>query len=220
MDQFARSSAQLTRAQSRLLLVPLCHCSSSCCCYLDSSSSTGVPSASLCPSANGQTVNGYVVGCQSDTSIGSYSNAMPLPRTWIVCPPVTPQASTGCVAFTYVGGAQGSGSGACYLKNSKGSFTVAGGNNYVSGMIASSASSSLSSSSLSSTQSDRASSSGAASSSSTTTSSSATASASSNLCLLWTRRILPIPMETSTPLSASQTQRRLFRKCPGYQHIC
>ncbi|KAI4843157.1 hypothetical protein E4T44_06211, partial [Aureobasidium sp. EXF-8845] len=146
-----------------------------------SSSSTGVPSASLCPNANGTTINNYVVSCQSDTNIGSYTSANAV-NSYLECMSAcNSAASTGCVAFTYVGGAQGSGSGTCYLKNSMGSFTVAGGNNYVSGMIASQGSSS-SSSSLSSTQSGSASSSVAVSSSSTTTSSSATASASSNLC--------------------------------------
>ena len=72
--------------------------------------------------------------------------------------------------------------GACYLKNSKGSFTTAGGPNYVAAMIASQPSSSSSSSSVSSTQSGTTSSSAAVSSSSTATSSSATATASSSLC--------------------------------------
>ncbi|KAH0095711.1 hypothetical protein KCU66_g16344, partial [Aureobasidium melanogenum] len=155
-----------------------------------SSSSTGVPSASLCPSANGQTVNGYVVSCSSDTNIGSYSNANAV-NSYLDCMSAcNAAASTGCVAFTYVGGNNGVGSGACYLKNSKGSFTTAGGPNYIAGMVASQASSSSSSSSISSTQSGSASSSAvtsssssaAGSSSSTATSSSATASASSSLC--------------------------------------
>ncbi|KAK5999914.1 hypothetical protein QM012_005002 [Aureobasidium pullulans] len=149
-----------------------------------SSSSTGVPSASLCPSANGQTVNGYVVSCSSDTNIGSYSSANAV-NSYLDCMSAcNAAASTGCVAFTYVGGNNGVGSGACYLKNSKGSFTTAGGPNYIAGMIASqaSSSSSSSSSSVSSTQSGSASSSAAGSTSSTATSSSATASASSSLC--------------------------------------
>jgi hypothetical protein len=142
------------------------------------SSSTGVPSASLCPNTNGQTVNNYVVSCQSDTSIGAYSSTNAV-NSYLDCMSACDAAaSTGCVAFTYVGGAQGSGSGTCYLKNSKGSITAAGGNNLISGVVASS----QSSSSLSSTQSGSATSSVAVSSSSTTTSSSATASASGNLC--------------------------------------
>ncbi|KAH0256502.1 WSC-domain-containing protein, partial [Aureobasidium melanogenum] len=147
-----------------------------------SSSSTGVPSASLCPSANGQTVNGYTVSCSSDTNIGSYSSANAV-NSYLDCMSAcNAAASTGCVAFTYVGGNNGIGPGACYLKNIKGSFTTAGGPNYIAGMIASQTSSSSSSSSISSTQSGSASSSVASSSSSTATSSSATASASSSLC--------------------------------------
>ncbi|KAG2165383.1 hypothetical protein JADG_005122 [Aureobasidium aubasidani] len=147
-----------------------------------SSSSTGIPSASLCPSTNGQTVNGYVVSCSSDTNIGSYANAQAA-NSYLECMSACDAAaSTGCQAWTYVGGTNGLGSGACYLKNSKGSFTPTG-SNYVAGMAASQPSSS-SSSSLSSTQSGSASSSVAVSSSSvsSTTSSAATASASSNLC--------------------------------------
>ncbi|CAD0022500.1 unnamed protein product, partial [Aureobasidium pullulans] len=147
-----------------------------------SSSSTGIPSASLCPSTNGQTVKGYVVSCSSDTNIGSYANAQAA-NSYLECMSACDAAaSTGCQAWTYVGGTNGLGSGACYLKNSKGSFTPTG-SNYVAGMAASQPSSS-SSSSLSSTQSGSASSSVAVSSSSvsSTTSSAATASASSNLC--------------------------------------
>ncbi|KAG9808810.1 hypothetical protein KCU63_g21845, partial [Aureobasidium melanogenum] len=135
-------------------------------------------------------VNGYVVSCSSDTNIGSYSSANAV-NSYLDCMSAcNAAASTGCVAFTYVGGNNGVGSGACYLKNSKGSFTTAGGPNYIAGMVASQASSSSSSSSISSTQSGSASSSAvtsssssaAGSSSSTATSSSATASASSSLC--------------------------------------
>ncbi|THV93191.1 WSC-domain-containing protein [Aureobasidium pullulans] len=147
-----------------------------------SSSSTGIPSASLCPSTNGQTVKGYVVSCSSDTNIGSYANAQAA-NSYLECMSACDAAaSTGCQAWTYVGGTNGLGSGACYLKNSKGSFTPTG-SNYVAGMAASQPSSS-SSSLLSSTQSGSASSSVAVSSSSvsSTTSSAATASASSNLC--------------------------------------
>ncbi|KAI4721898.1 hypothetical protein E4T48_01915 [Aureobasidium sp. EXF-10727] len=147
-----------------------------------SSSSTGVPSASLCPSANGQTINGYVVSCSSDTNIGSYSSANAVTSYLDCMSACNAAASTGCVAFTYVGATGGSGSGACYLKNSLGSFTTAGGANYIAGMIASQPSTSSSSSSVSSTQSGSATSSAAGSSSSTATSSSATASASSSLC--------------------------------------
>lgn len=43
-------------------------------------------------------------------------------------------ATTGCVAFSYVGGNYGNGSGTCWLKNSAGSATAAG-KNYVAGFL-------------------------------------------------------------------------------------
>jgi hypothetical protein len=135
-----------------------------------SSSSTAGPSGS-CPSANGQTINGYVVSCSSDTNIGSYSSSQATNSYMDCMSACNASASTGCVAWTYVGGTNGQGSGTCYFKNSQGTF-VSAGSNLVSGMISSQGSSS---SSLSSTQSGL-------TTGSSSTSSGATSTASSNVC--------------------------------------
>ncbi|KAI5199776.1 hypothetical protein E4T39_06075 [Aureobasidium subglaciale] len=142
-----------------------------------SASSSSTASASLCPGTNGQAILSsnnatYTIACSSDTNIGSYSS-VPAVNTYLEClSACDAAASTGCVAFTYVGGTNGQGSGTCYLKNALGS-AVPTGNNFISGFLKKSAVSS--SATVSSTQSGSA-------SASTTVSSSATASASGSLC--------------------------------------
>ncbi|KAI5236520.1 hypothetical protein E4T42_09446 [Aureobasidium subglaciale] len=140
-----------------------------------SASSSSTASASLCPGTNGQAISDsnnatYTIACSSDTNIGSYSS-VPAVNTYLEClSACDAAASSGCVAFTYVGGANGQGSGTCYLKNSLGSV-VASGNNLISGFLKQSA---VGSSTVSSTQS------GSASTSSTVSSSAA--ASPSGLC--------------------------------------
>ncbi|KAH0072122.1 hypothetical protein KCU66_g22267, partial [Aureobasidium melanogenum] len=144
-----------------------------------SSSATASASTSLCPSIDSQDItdsNGqvYTIHCQSDTSVGSFTNAQAA-NTYADCMTAC-DSTTGCVAFTYVGGAQGQGSGTCWMKNSRGSATPANGNNYVAGFLKQSTSSSVSSASSSSATSSTV-------SSTTVSSSSAAASSSSSASL-------------------------------------
>lgn len=89
-----------------------------------------IPTASQCPSANGQTItdnNGstYKVTCSSDNSVGSYSNT-DASSSYLDCMTACDTAvSAGCKGFTYVGGTGGVGSGICWLKKSMGTYTTA-----------------------------------------------------------------------------------------------
>ncbi|CAD0088378.1 unnamed protein product, partial [Aureobasidium mustum] len=92
-----------------------------------------IPSASLCPSANGQLVNDtngntYQVTCSADNSVGSYANAQ-ASTSYLDCMNACDAASSnGCVGFTYVGGTNGVGSGTCWLKKSMGTYPASGSN--------------------------------------------------------------------------------------------
>ncbi|KER00129.1 carbohydrate esterase family 1 protein [Aureobasidium subglaciale EXF-2481] len=96
-------------------------------------STSSISAASLCPSANDQTVtdsngNVYRVACSADNSIGSYSNAQ-ASTSYLDCMTACDAAiSAGCAGFTYVGGVNGQGSGTCYLKRSMGIYPAAGSN--------------------------------------------------------------------------------------------
>ncbi|KAI5240853.1 hypothetical protein E4T42_08257 [Aureobasidium subglaciale] len=96
-------------------------------------STSSISAASLCPSANDQTVtdsngNVYRVACSADNSIGSYSNAQ-ASTSYLDCMTACDAAiSAGCAGFTYVGGVNGQGSGTCYLKRSMGIYPAAGYN--------------------------------------------------------------------------------------------
>ncbi|KAH0014374.1 concanavalin A-like lectin/glucanase, partial [Aureobasidium melanogenum] len=97
------------------------------------------PSAILCPDAATQSFitsqNGslYFMRCSSDTNIGSYSNSK-ASTSWKDCMNSCDSDSK-CVAFTYVGGNGGIGSGQCWYKDALGSAVVAGPN-YVAGFLA------------------------------------------------------------------------------------
>ncbi|KAG9675510.1 carbohydrate-binding module family 50 protein, partial [Aureobasidium melanogenum] len=97
------------------------------------------PSAILCPDAATQSFitsqNGslYFMRCSSDTNIGSYSNSK-ASTSWKDCMHSCDSDSR-CVAFTYVGGNGGIGSGQCWYKDALGSVVVAGPN-YVAGFLA------------------------------------------------------------------------------------
>lgn len=85
-----------------------------------SATTSSSASASLCPQANGQIVtdaNGmtYNVTCSSDNNVGSYTNAQ-ASSSYLDCMTACDAASSsGCQGFTYVGGANGAGSGLSFL---------------------------------------------------------------------------------------------------------
>jgi hypothetical protein len=89
-----------------------------------------VPTASQCPAADGQTITDsdgstYKVTCSSDNSVGSYSNTGASSSYLDCMNACDAAASAGCQGFTYVGGADGVGSGTCWLKKSMGTYTTA-----------------------------------------------------------------------------------------------
>lgn len=96
-------------------------------------------SAELCPDAatqsfvTSQSGSLYFMRCSSDTNIGSYSNSR-ASASWKNCMNSCDSDSR-CVAFTYVGGSGGIGSGQCWYKDVLGSAVVAGPN-YVAGFLA------------------------------------------------------------------------------------
>jgi hypothetical protein len=99
-----------------------------------------IPSTDACPATNGQTLtdsNGanYTIHCNSDSTTGSYSNAQAT-KSYLDCMLACDAASsTGCVGFTYLGAAYGTGSGTCYLKSGNMGSYVIGGNNLISGNL-------------------------------------------------------------------------------------
>ncbi|KAG9669733.1 carbohydrate esterase family 1 protein, partial [Aureobasidium melanogenum] len=109
-----------------------------------------IPTASQCPSADGQTItdsNGstYRVTCSADNSVGSYTNTGASSSYLDCMTACDAAASAGCQGFTYVGGTGGVGSGTCWLKKSMGSYPSAPAN-YISAIkVANAVSSSKSS---------------------------------------------------------------------------
>lgn len=97
------------------------------------------PAAQLCPDAETQSfVNSqggslFFMRCSSDTNFGSYGNSMAL-TSWKDCMNSC-ESDPRCVAFTYVGGNKGLGSGVCWYKDNKGEAVTAGPN-YVAGFLA------------------------------------------------------------------------------------
>ncbi|KAG9665177.1 hypothetical protein KCU64_g169, partial [Aureobasidium melanogenum] len=83
----------------------------------------------------------YTIKCSSDTNVGAFTNKAAT-NSFADCMTAC-DGTSGCVAFTYVGGDQGNGSGTCWLKSSAGS-AVAAGTNYVAGFLKSTSSSSKS----------------------------------------------------------------------------
>ncbi|GAM89397.1 hypothetical protein ANO11243_074350 [Dothideomycetidae sp. 11243] len=96
-----------------------------------------IPSASLCPAANGQSVSyanssAYAITCSSDSAQGSYSEANAV-NSYLECLTFCDAAaSTGCQGFVYVGQQGGLGAGACWLKTSMGTYSPAA-NNFIAG---------------------------------------------------------------------------------------
>lgn len=106
-------------------------------------SSSAVASSSLCPAINNKDTTDakgkvYTIKCSSDTSIGSFTSQAAT-NSYADCMTIC-DATSGCVAFSYVGGDNGVGGGTCWLKNSAGS-AVAAGKNLVAGFLKSSTSS-------------------------------------------------------------------------------
>lgn len=101
-----------------------------------------IPSSSACPATNGQTLtdsNGanYTIHCNSDSTTGAYSNIQ-ASKSYLDCMLACDAASsTGCIGFTFLGAANGVGSGTCYLKSSNMGSYVARGNNLISGNLVS-----------------------------------------------------------------------------------
>ena len=106
-------------------------------------SSSAAASSSLCPAINNKDITDvkgkvYTIKCSSDTSIGSFTSKAAT-QSYADCMTAC-DATSGCVAFAYVGGDNGLGGGTCWLKNSAGS-AIAAGKNYVAGFLKSSTSS-------------------------------------------------------------------------------
>ncbi|KAI5246139.1 hypothetical protein E4T43_02706 [Aureobasidium subglaciale] len=140
-------------------------------------------SSSAAASATDAAGNIYTIYYSSDSTQGSYSNAQ-ASSSYTDCMTACDSDSQ-CNAFTYVGGANGVGSGTCWLKSQLGSPSTAG-SNVLSGVRSGKAVSSSSSSTVSTTSSSSSASSSVASTSSsssfsTTTSSSSSSTSSSTL---------------------------------------
>ncbi|KAL1297904.1 hypothetical protein AAFC00_006419 [Neodothiora populina] len=94
---------------------------------------SSIPTASLCPATNGQTLSDssnstYQITCSSDSSLGSYAS-FAASTSYLDCMDACDaRSSTGCQGFTYVGATNGAGSGTCYFKTALGSLTAAGSN--------------------------------------------------------------------------------------------
>lgn len=88
--------------------------------FIASARAQSIPTASQCPSADGQIItdsNGstYRVTCSADNSVGSYTNTG-ASSSYLDCMTACDvAASAGCQGFTYVGGTNGVGSGNCDL---------------------------------------------------------------------------------------------------------
>ena len=135
------------------------------------SSSSAAPAA-----ATDAAGNIYTIYYSSDSTQGAYSNAQ-ASSSYKDCMTAC-DADSKCNAFTYVGGANGVGSGTCWLKSSLGSPSSSG-NNVVSGTRSGKVSSSSAVTSTTATSSSSATSFSSATATSSTASSSSTATASS-----------------------------------------
>ncbi|KAG9856299.1 hypothetical protein KCU98_g1503, partial [Aureobasidium melanogenum] len=104
-------------------------------------SSSTVASSSPCINKDITDTKGkvYTIKCSSDTNVGAFTNKAAT-KSFADCMTACDDTS-GCVAFTYVGGDGGNSAGTCWLKSSAGS-AVAAGTNYVAGFLKSTTSSS------------------------------------------------------------------------------
>ncbi|CAD0106524.1 unnamed protein product, partial [Aureobasidium uvarum] len=137
---------------------------------------TATSSSSAAASATDVAGNIYTLYYSSDSTQGSYSNAQ-ASNSYADCMTAC-DADSQCNAFTYVGGANGVGSGTCWLKSQLGNPSSSG-NNVLSGVRSGKAVSSSSSSVVSTTSSSSSSSSVSKTSSSASATSSSSSSSSS-----------------------------------------
>jgi hypothetical protein len=91
----------------------------------------------LCPNINNKDITDakgkvYTIKCSSDTNVGSFTSKT-VTKSYADCMIVCDDTS-GCVAFSYVGGDFGNGGGTCWLKKSAGN-AIAAGKNLVSGFL-------------------------------------------------------------------------------------
>lgn len=167
---------------------------------------TATSSSSAAPTATDAAGNLYTIYYSSDSTQGAYSNAQAASSFSDCMTACDNAASSGCTAFTYVGGNNGQGSGTCWLKSALGNASPAG-NNVVSGVrsgkvsssssIVASTTSSSSSSSFSSVSTPSVSKTSSSVSSTSTSSVASTTTSSSS-------SVTPTTMSTSTK-SASST---------------
>ncbi|THV69105.1 hypothetical protein D6D28_06141 [Aureobasidium pullulans] len=100
-------------------------------------SSSSAAATNLCPAVNNKDITDskgkvYTIKCSSDTNVGSFTSKSAT-NSYTDCMTIC-DTTSGCVAFSYVGGDNGSGSGTCWMKNSAGS-AIAAGKNYVAGFL-------------------------------------------------------------------------------------
>ncbi|KAI5207824.1 concanavalin A-like lectin/glucanase [Aureobasidium subglaciale] len=176
------------------------------------------PSAVICPEVDAQSFvmsqsgSLYFMRCSSDTDVGSYADSK-ASSSYKDCMN-TCDSDTKCVAFTYVGGKGGSGSGVCWFKDSKGG-AVLSGPNYVAGFLATRAPSSASSSSSLTTGNLAVSSSSSTTTSSRSTTSSSTSTASTSWAISSTGSNYTIYRSSDTNYGAysSVQARNSFLDC-------
>ncbi|CAN8095460.1 unnamed protein product [Discula destructiva] len=83
--------------------------------------------------------NVYTIYCSSDSTLGSYSSGLAAISSYQDCMTACDNdAASGCAGFTYVGGADGSGAGLCWLRIAGGT-QVPAGNSFVVGVKGASA---------------------------------------------------------------------------------
>lgn len=108
-----------------------------------SSSATSTSSSvspNFCPTVDNQIVTdanqvNYTVRCSADSSTGSYTSVIAI-KSYMDCMLACDSASsTGCLGFTYVGGANGLGGGQCYLKSGSIGTFLPSGNNLISAVL-------------------------------------------------------------------------------------
>lgn len=100
-----------------------------------------VPTASLCPNADGLTITdsndvAYSISCNADSTSNSYGATYAM-TSYLECMTFCDTDTSGCTAFTYVGSSYGNGAGTCWMKNSFGT-TFSQNENYISAVRVSS----------------------------------------------------------------------------------
>ncbi|CAN8101078.1 unnamed protein product [Discula destructiva] len=105
---------------------------------IDSSAATATATAALCPATDGEVIVdangvGYAIHCASDSDQGSYTS-VEAPNSYLDCSTIC-DASSGCTAWAFTGtpGANGAGSGTCWLKTRVGKI-LTGYDNFILGV--------------------------------------------------------------------------------------